>query len=171
MGVSQHIHLREVCNNNWKSHSALCSWPKSWITPCGSALVSPHCFCFLMSQGIINKLHQKAPFLFLAAPSVLWPASPMETLGWCAGVMSSRLASLLISDGKLWLGSYGTSGKGGISLLLVFQIRFSSEMIVKNDYVIGEVGRVVILRRISPFLFFFSMNTSIERKQRKEETC
>lgn len=37
-------------------------------------------------------------------------------------MMSPRLASLVISEGKLWLGGRGTSGRGGISLLLVFWI-------------------------------------------------
>lgn len=54
-------------NNNWKSPPALCYWPGSWITPCGSTLVSHPVaspFVFLMSHGVINRLHRKkkSPF-------------------------------------------------------------------------------------------------------------
>lgn len=67
-------------------------------------------------QSVANKLHQKAPF---PVPPCSWfsNATPVPSLthrngAWCAGMMTSRLPSSVMSEGKLWLGSHGSQGGG-----------------------------------------------------------
>lgn len=123
---------RKVWNNNWKSCAALCDWPGSWITQCGSNISQPsHCFpfCFLMSHGAIYKLcqTQKNPFLFIDVVSILTHGNR----GRRAGVTSSTLTLLMISERKLW------SGKEGFQILVSANFRDDPDIIN-----IGSLGKL-----------------------------
>lgn len=120
-----------------------------------------HCFpfCFLMSHAVVNKLHQKAPFLFTSAVSILCPASPMETKG---GVQV-----WWPPDWRHWWHQRGSCGwavmalRGeGFQFLLNANFRDDAD-IITNKYVIGEVGRLVPGRRISPIRCSLSIGTRL----------
>ena len=82
--------------------------------------------------------------------------------GQCAGAMSSILASLVISEGKLWLDSHGSLGRAGISIVLMFRRLLYAKFrdysdIITNKHVTGEFAILVIFSKNFPlFLLSFS---------------
>lgn len=144
-GVPQHIHPRKSLKQWLEISSCPYYWPRELNHTMWSKVSQPsHCFPsgLLMSHRVINKLHQKAPFLLLDAVSIPCPASPMETKGGAQVWWPLR-----------WRHRWSQRVSCGWTVMPLEGDGFRNDSdIIRNKCVFGEVGRLVILRS-SPFSF------------------